>query len=201
MAPWNLNRHQRGPNTRISHQDSTTTITPSQEISSPGSGLDGPAVIPPALHDVDEANSTDYDSSPSRYRPPFHVRSLSNPFPSLFRGKRRKDTRSDSPTEIFSNSDLPCDDFYPPWCSEATGVNEDKGQAKMKDFASGNCMTCGSTMRWPKELDVFKCSICVTINDLTPLGAKKVHERRPHGQSGLAPKILSTDCPLLITLL
>lgn len=35
-----------------------------------------------------------------------------------------------------------------------------------KDFASGNCMTCGAMSRWPKGLKVFKCTLCMTINDL-----------------------------------
>lgn len=35
-----------------------------------------------------------------------------------------------------------------------------------KDFVTGTCMTCGSLMRWPKELGVFRCTICATINDL-----------------------------------
>lgn len=43
-------------------------------------------------------------------------------------------------------------------------------QAGSKDFATGNCMTCGSLMRWPKDLKVFKCTICATINDLATSG-------------------------------
>lgn len=38
-----------------------------------------------------------------------------------------------------------------------------------KDFTSGNCMTCGALSRWPKGLRVFKCTLCVTINDLVDL--------------------------------
>lgn len=30
-------------------------------------------------------------------------------------------------------------------------------------------MTCGSLVRWPRELQVFRCVICATINDLQPL--------------------------------
>ncbi|KAK8134587.1 hypothetical protein PG984_006599 [Apiospora sp. TS-2023a] len=37
------------------------------------------------------------------------------------------------------------------------------------DFRNGNCMTCGGLVRWPKELDIFRCTICLTINDLKPL--------------------------------
>jgi E3 ubiquitin-protein ligase HECTD2 len=38
-----------------------------------------------------------------------------------------------------------------------------------RDFATGRCMTCGSLVRWPRELQMFRCTICMTINDLQPL--------------------------------
>lgn len=193
MAPWNLHRHQRGPNSRPSHHDPATALTPFLETSSPGPALNGPAVVCSAPHGADKSSSTGYHSSPSRYRPSFHVRSLSNPFPYLFSGKRKKDTRSDPVIEVFSNSDFPYEDVDLLWYSDGTGLIEEAAQADMKEFASGNCMTCGSTMRWPKELDVFKCSICVTINDLKPLGAQKARERRPQVQNENAPKIPSTE--------
>jgi E3 ubiquitin-protein ligase HECTD2 len=30
-------------------------------------------------------------------------------------------------------------------------------------------MTCDSTVRWPKELKVFRCTVCLMINDLKPI--------------------------------
>lgn len=53
-------------------------------------------------------------------------------------------------------------------------VNKHKraGPGGSKDFATGNCMTCSSLMRWPKELKVFKCTICTTINDLVVPGSE-----------------------------
>lgn len=38
------------------------------------------------------------------------------------------------------------------------------------DLTTGKCMTCDSMVRWPKELTVFRCSVCATVNDLTPIG-------------------------------
>lgn len=190
MAPWYLNRHQRGSSSRRAHQDSP--ISSSSETSSPCPGSDGPQAIPSALDHSSEDSSTDYDGSPSRQRRPFHVRSLSNPFPALFRGKKRKARKFGTATEVLSNADFPCDDFYLPWSPEAA-VQGDQGPGDMKEFASGNCMTCGSTMRWPKELDVFKCSICVTINDLVPLGTRGARERQPRGQDDPVSKIPSTE--------
>lgn len=40
-----------------------------------------------------------------------------------------------------------------------------------RDLRTGKCMTCDSMVRWPKALAVFRCSVCVTINDLTPTNA------------------------------
>ena len=41
------------------------------------------------------------------------------------------------------------------------------------DFASGRCMTCDSDVKWPKEIDVFRCTVCHTINDLKPIPAPR----------------------------
>lgn len=47
----------------------------------------------------------------------------------------------------------------------------DKGPRKAvgsnsKSFSTGNCMTCGSLVRWPSNVTVFKCTTCATVNDL-----------------------------------
>ncbi len=42
-----------------------------------------------------------------------------------------------------------------------------------KDFVTGTCMTCGSLVRWPRELLLFRCTICLTINDLEPNDAER----------------------------
>lgn len=35
-----------------------------------------------------------------------------------------------------------------------------------RNFATGNCMTCGGLVRWPSNLATFKCTTCATVNDL-----------------------------------
>lgn len=35
-----------------------------------------------------------------------------------------------------------------------------------KDLMTGNCMTCDSKVRWPRTLLVFRCTVCLAINDL-----------------------------------
>lgn len=121
-------------------------------------------------------------------RPSSHGRSMSHPFPSLFpprRGSLRKtaaqddfDSDSDSDAEMLglgpgSKSKTPAQSQGPPYARPPIGD---------KEYASGNCMTCGALSRWPKGLKVFKCTLCVTINDLVDL--KSAIELQNHAQGG-----------------
>lgn len=38
--------------------------------------------------------------------------------------------------------------------------------AGSKQPMTGKCMTCDSTVRWPQDVRVFRCTTCLTINDL-----------------------------------
>ncbi len=40
------------------------------------------------------------------------------------------------------------------------------GGGSGRNFATGNCMTCGGLVRWPSNLAAFKCTTCATVNDL-----------------------------------
>jgi E3 ubiquitin-protein ligase HECTD2 len=44
-----------------------------------------------------------------------------------------------------------------------------QGKLPEKDLVTGKCMTCDSMVRWPKNLHVFRCTVCMTINDLKPV--------------------------------
>ncbi|KAJ0370881.1 hypothetical protein COL154_001261 [Colletotrichum chrysophilum] len=94
---------------------------------------------------------------------------MSHPFPALFSKKKRPE-----PTTYETDSDS--DDA--PVMTKPLG-NTQKNTHKRggangsrdggsRDFATGNCMTCGSLVRWPRDLRVFKCTVCLTINDLPP---------------------------------
>ncbi|KAF8454519.1 hypothetical protein BGX38DRAFT_1267804 [Terfezia claveryi] len=60
------------------------------------------------------------------------------------------------------------------------GVKGALGDAKPPSsdvgLTTGQCMCCDSTVRWPKNLFVFRCMICRTINDLKPLEGRKSPE-------------------------
>ncbi|KAG0638914.1 hypothetical protein HOY80DRAFT_1137176 [Tuber brumale] len=54
------------------------------------------------------------------------------------------------------------------------GVTEEGGggggsRSSNAQFATGHCMCCDCTVRWPSNLNVFRCTVCMTINDLKPV--------------------------------
>lgn len=133
-----------------------------------------------------EANSADFDLKPKIKSKPTpkpkltHSRSMSHPFPSLetLFSSKKKNIRSNSTTGPAPKSALIDDDLGMP--SSQPAKTRDRGGTTGTELATGNCMTCGSMVQWPKELDVFRCKICTTINDISSLG-------RLHSQGGGAP--------------
>jgi E3 ubiquitin-protein ligase HECTD2 len=51
---------------------------------------------------------------------------------------------------------------------KSKGAGSDGGNLS-KEMVTGKCMTCDSLVRWPRELSVFRCTVCLTINDLHPV--------------------------------
>lgn len=115
----------------------------------------------------DDSSSSDEDIHPSsRPQRPRHTRSMSHPFPSLFSIKKKKTN-----TMPKRNLDSDSDEALPLPSSSRPQTRGHRAGASVgsNDFSTGNCMTCGSLVRWPRELHVFKCTICLTINDLRPV--------------------------------
>jgi len=85
---------------------------------------------------------------------------MSHPFPSLFAGKKKKQNGGYESTD---------DEGVSPMLARQTAVNPTaKQKVPDKDLMVGPCMTCDSVVRWPKDLMVFRCTVCLTINDLKP---------------------------------
>ncbi|PWI73963.1 hect [Purpureocillium lilacinum] len=128
--------------------------------------FDVPSSNNPNPADSSSSESDAYTSRPRTSRPQ-HARSMSNPFPSLFSTRKR---RQDSTSRPAPDLNVDGDD-----AGVMAGANTGKqprpgaSAASSKDFATGNCMTCSSLVKWPKDLKVFKCTICSTINDLVPV--------------------------------
>jgi E3 ubiquitin-protein ligase HECTD2 len=126
-------------------------------------------------------SSSDDDAQPSsnlrtsRYRPT-HCRSMSHPFPSLFVSKKNKQQQQHLQPTLDDSAD---DDYPGPGQASVRSSMAMKPPRGPADFANGNCMTCGGRVRWPKELSVFRCTTCLTINDLKPYAPKPFEDGKP----------------------
>ncbi|KAI8634067.1 HECT-domain-containing protein [Xylariaceae sp. FL1651] len=115
-----------------------------------------------------QGDSSSDDDIPSKPKPPSkHSRSMSHPFPSLFSTKKKKNAITDNKP----GHDV-CVDDHDYSSKILSSSSQTASTSKMPpgpaDFATGNCMTCASLVRWPKELQIFRCTKCLTINDLKP---------------------------------
>ena len=104
-----------------------------------------------------------------RRRGNHHGRSFSNPFPSLFGGKKvNKGVGVDIiDTGLEALDDRVFEDRQEDALAEEStlGIGELVTHRK-SDSATGKCMTCGLTVKWAEHLEVFRCTVCLTINDL-----------------------------------
>ncbi|KAI1084467.1 hypothetical protein F5B20DRAFT_524970 [Whalleya microplaca] len=109
-------------------------------------------------------------------RPAQHSRSMSNPFPSLFSSKKKKHGGGPGNGPVHGPGHGPGNEGLvdndplkskplPSLPQTAAPRRVPRGPA---EFATGNCMTCAALVRWPQDLDIFRCTICLTINDLKP---------------------------------
>ncbi|OJJ75094.1 hypothetical protein ASPBRDRAFT_53051 [Aspergillus brasiliensis CBS 101740] len=98
-----------------------------------------------------------------------HSRSVSHPFPSPFGGitKRRNRSISKKDNFLFDSDDE--DDDEVTYLPDPNSSSPRKGAARptpAEEMTSGKCMVCNSTVRWPRNLKVFRCTECLTVNDL-----------------------------------
>ena len=104
--------------------------------------------------------------SPSR---PRHRRSISHPFLSNLvrhggRARRGEDTIKSS-VENPDGVSFGALSAMPDSLQEASDYRWPP-QPREIDLVAGKCATCDSLVRWPKRLDVFRCTVCLMVNDL-----------------------------------
>ena len=117
-----------------------------------------------------------------------HGRSISHPFPSLFGAGKKQERESNKgsgpdPLESTDDEGIMDDEGLMPNSSPVRSGSQYR-KAVERDSTSGRCMTCDSMVRWPKELTVFRCTICLTINDLQPKAQDGPDSRAPWGAYG-----------------
>lgn len=119
-------------------------------------------------------------------RRPGHTRSFSNPFAGI--GNRRKSPAKQQHHYGFGVSDSDDDDDVGDVTiplPEVSGTSPRKPLPPVPDeTATGRCMTCNSTVRWPRNLHVFRCTVCLCVNDLEP-----AREDSKHGKASASRAI------------
>lgn len=117
-----------------------------------------------------------------------HSRSLSNPFPSFLptsighKGNNKKNNRQ----EYFDSDD---DDDEVTYLPEPLSSSPRRRLAPEEEYVAGRCMTCRSTVRWPRSLKVFRCTTCLTVNDLEPCAnAADSSDKAVNPPAGESPK-------------
>ncbi|KAK4455550.1 putative E3 ubiquitin-protein ligase [Podospora aff. communis PSN243] len=112
------------------------------------------------------SSSSEEDLHPRRPPRPAHSRSMSHPFPSLFSSKKKKSPQMGADPSDSESADEtgPMPKLHKP----QTRGHKNGSSPGSRDFSTGRCITCGSLVRWPRELQLFKCTICLTVNNLHP---------------------------------
>lgn len=115
-------------------------------------------------------NSASASASQNRRRS--HARSTSQPFPSLMNSNaHRKPEKKFTKRDFGLDLDFDFDDDGP------AAVGLDHARNTGDDTVTGKCITCNSTCRWPRNVQVFRCTICLTVNDLEPRPAANIRDR------------------------
>ena len=133
----------------------------------------------PPLHGVPVIALTG-TSSPSR---PSHGRSYSHPFPSIFGTGKKAEKLSEPVSNDNTLKTLTESSFISTGLTskDHMAANGTSLQDSEKQFLTGKCMTCDSRVRWPRHLDVFRCTVCLMVNDLKPGAGLLIGGREAEG--------------------
>ena len=169
MPPWHTRLHLGSPSGKpFTTTKSSNSCNPPEEFQVNSQELpDAP------LHGVPVFSAM--PSSPQPRHTTRHSRSYSHPFPSLFGGNKLLNNANDEDVDdrlVHQSNDQR---MYSPGLS--LGDMEGSQPNEGKSHVSGRCATCDSLVRWPKGLNVFRCTVCLMINDLQPLSPNSQESR------------------------
>lgn len=109
---------------------------------------------------------------------------MSHPFPGLFAGRRKNYDAARRRDSVDEDSMSSVSGSGAGQQGRSVGLettrdqnqnqnqNQSPGRGKAienSDLVTGKCGTCDSLVRWPRELLVFRCTVCLMINDLRPV--------------------------------
>ena len=114
-------------------------------------------------------------------RPSGHGRSTSHPFPSLFGSGKKAERKAavmaggGGGNAIGIDLDTSDEEASQPAHGPGRNIPRTPSQRRIAqrsdtDLVTGRCATCDSMVRWPRHLDVYRCSTCLMINDLKLAG-------------------------------
>ncbi|KAE8352935.1 HECT-domain-containing protein [Aspergillus coremiiformis] len=147
-----------------------------------------PPMLPQDAHLTPSMVANSSTSSPHHFQQRGHSRSISHPFQSPFPGRRRN--KSISKHDFLDSDDDDDDVTYLP---DPLSSSPRKGALRSSpgaELMTGKCMTCNCTVRWPRNLKVFRCTECLTVNDLEPYRGST--ESNGHGHPGKDDQPLRT---------
>lgn len=207
MAPWS----SRGPSLNPAHPhpaSPTATYSPSPSTAAAGNigGCQGAErgstranehnpfenqYAIPTLHSQPDRGAIPANSSssselltvPSR-KSSNHSRSMSHPFPYLFSSKKKRHDNEQAAGPAPGQGEA--GKSYGPALS-----GKSARPAAEQQLITGKCMTCDTTVKWPKDLGVYRCTVCTTVNDLKPV----VRERPNPGSWGMSKNHPATSSP------
>lgn len=173
MPTWPSHILPRPPSPSSSHNPSHHNTRPSNRTVDPDrSAALAISYNVPVLPSSSGPSSNKNNTTTGRGRP--HRRSLSQPFPSLMPTSPRKGKGKVTKHDFLDSDDSDDDGVgggaYDTirYIAEPRSHSPRKGWTPAEDVVNGKCMTCHSTMRCPRDTKVFRCSICLMVNDLEP---------------------------------
>ena len=167
MPPWHSRLHLGSP----SSKRSSTARSSGQANPLLDQQVDRAPSSDPRLHEV-PVLPAQTSRSPRLWDAPHHSRSHSPPL--LLPSNPKKHSEEDRDLD-FNDGLLEGlgDPTSRPIGLSTKDIISSPARSSLKqngerDLVTGNCVTCDSSVRWPRYLDVFRCTVCLMVNDLKP---------------------------------
>lgn len=133
------------------------------------------SAVHPRSPPVPPTNNLPNSSVPCRI--PQHGRSISHPFPSIFGSGKKKTERGEEGDEDVVDAKALLTGSLGSHTADQTGMARHGAAPNNEgELITGRCATCDSQVRWPKNLHVYRCTVCLMVNDTKPNGPKSTPE-------------------------
>lgn len=143
------------------------------------------SVIPSRSPALSPSNSQSGNPIPRRTSQ--HGRSISHPFPSIFSSGKKRNARDEEEENVIDAKTLHMGSPGPPATDQSGFSRIGSAQCDEAELLSGKCATCNSHVRWPRHLNVYRCTVCLMVNDLKHNFPKPAVDGLPVQQSFNAP--------------